>query len=45
MVKCTLLVAEDELIERKVLGRRLKKDLGERVSFNEAKDGRVTLVI
>ena len=37
LVKCKLLVAEDELIERKVLCRTLQKYLGDLISLYEAK--------
>lgn len=36
-MKCKLLVAEDELIERKVLCRTLQKYLGDLISLYEAK--------
>ena len=39
-MKCKLLVAEDELIERKVLCRTLQKYLGDLISLYEAKNGR-----
>ena len=39
-VKCKLLVAEDELSERKVLCRTLQKYLGDLISLYEAKNGR-----
>jgi CheY-like chemotaxis protein len=44
-VKCKLLVAEDELIERKVLCRTLQKYLGDLISLYEAKNGREALEI
>ena len=39
-MKCKLLVAEDELIERKVLCKTLQKYLGDLISLYEAKNGR-----
>lgn len=36
-MKCKLLVAEDELIERKVLCRTLQKYLGDLICLYEAK--------
>ena len=42
-MKCKLLVAEDELIERKVLCRTLQKYLGDLISLYEAKNGREAL--
>ena len=39
-MKCKLLVAEDELIERKVLCKTLQKYLGDLISLYEAKIGR-----
>ena len=39
-MKCKLLVAEDELIERKVLCKTLQKYLGDRITLYEAKNGR-----
>lgn len=44
-MKCKLLVAEDELIERKVLCRTLQKYLGDLISLYEAKNGREALEI
>jgi CheY-like chemotaxis protein len=44
-VKCKLLVAEDELIERKVLCRTLQKYLGDLICLYEAKNGREALEI
>ena len=38
-MKCKLLVAEDELIERKVLCRTLQKYLGDLICLYEAKNG------
>lgn len=45
LVKCKLLVAEDELIERKVLCRALQKYLGDLICLYEAKNGREALEI
>ena len=39
-MKCKLLVAEDELIERKVLCKTLQKYLGDLITLYEAKNGR-----
>ena len=39
-MKCKLLVAEDELIERKVLCKTLQKYLGDLITLCEAKNGR-----
>ena len=39
-MKCKLLVAEDELIERKVLCKTLQKYLGDLILLYEAKNGR-----
>ena len=39
-MKCKLLVAEDELIERKVLCKTLQKYLGGLITLHEAKNGR-----
>ena len=44
-MKCKLLVAEDELIERKVLCRTLQKYLGDLICLYEAKNGREALEI
>ena len=44
-MKCKLLVAEDELIERKVLCKTLQKYLGDLISLYEAKNGREALEI
>ena len=44
-MKCKLLVAEDELIERKVLCRTLQKYLGDLINLYEAKNGREALEI
>ena len=44
-MKCKLLVAEDELIERKVLCRTLQKYLGDLITLYEAKNGREALEI
>ena len=44
-MKCKLLVAEDELIERKVLCRALQKYLGDLICLYEAKNGREALEI
>lgn len=39
-MKCKLLVAEDELIERKVLCKTLQKYLGDLIVLYEARNGR-----
>jgi len=44
-VKCKLLVAEDELIERKVLCKTLQKYLGDLITLYEAKNGREAMEI
>ena len=44
-MKCKLLVAEDELIERKVLCRTLQKYLGDLICLYAAKNGRDALEI
>ena len=44
-MKCKLLVAEDELIERKVLCRTLQKYLGDLICLYEAKNGMEALEI
>ena len=44
-MKCKLLVAEDELIERKVLCKTLQKYLGDLIVLFEAKNGREALEI
>ena len=44
-MKCKLLVAEDELIERKVLCRTLQKYLGDLITLYEAKNSREALEI
>ena len=42
-MKCKLLVAEDELIERKVLCKTLQKYLGDLIVLYEARNGREAL--
>ena len=44
-MKCKLLVAEDELIERKVLCKTLQKYLGDLITLYEAKNGREAIEI
>ena len=44
-MKCKLLVAEDELIERKVLCKTLQKYLGDLITLYEAKNGREAVEI
>ena len=44
-MKCKLMVAEDELIERKVLCKTLQKYLGDLITLYEAKNGREALEI
>ena len=44
-MKCKLLVAEDELIERKVLCKTLQKYLGDLIVLYEAKNGREAIEI
>ena len=44
-MKCKLLVAEDELIERKVLCKTLQKYLGDLIVLYEAKNGREAMEI
>ena len=44
-MKCRVLVAEDELIERKVLCKTLQKYLGDLIVLYEAKNGREALEI
>ena len=39
-MKCRVLVAEDELIERKVLCKTLQRYLGDLIFLYEAKNGR-----
>ena len=44
-MKCKLMVAEDELIERKVLCKTLQKYLGDLITLYEAKNGREAMEI
>ena len=44
-MKCKLLVAEDEMIERKVLCKTLQKYLGDLILLYEARSGREALEI
>ena len=44
-MKCRVLVAEDEMIERKVLCKTLRKYLGDLIFLYEAKNGREALEI
>ena len=44
-MKCRVLVAEDEIIERKVLCKTLQKYLGDLILLYEAKNGREAVEI
>ena len=44
-MKCRVLVAEDELIERKVLCKTLQRYLGDLIFLYEAKNGREAVEI
>ena len=44
-MKCKLMVAEDELIERKVLCKTLQRYLGDLITLYEARNGREALEI
>ena len=44
-MKCKVLVAEDELIERKVLCKTLQKYLGDLILLYEARNGREAIAL